>query len=181
MKTHALDLVTLLESLSHHSALLNTPILDTLPGFGGACRGWVQVQNGTVASCVLEGVNGERMEGEQALSLLRSVTEWQVTLDAELPERVPVQTPAVHSSPAVPPVPETGIPARRVAALPPPLLAPLPNKERLVLGMVFTMVNGQRGIQDIKAQLHLSADSIDSALRTLWNLHLIDYHTMSSL
>ncbi len=179
MKTHALDLVTLVESLSYRSALLNTPILDTLPGFVGACRGWVQVQKGAIVRCMLEGVNGERMEGEHALSLLRSVTEWQVTLDADPPERVPIQPPAVHSSPAVPPVPEIGIPARRVAALPPPLLAPLSTKERLVLGMVFTMVNGQRGIQDIKAQLHLSTDSIDSALRTLWNLHLIDYHASS--
>jgi hypothetical protein len=176
MKTHALDLVTLLESLSHRSALLNTPILDTLPGFVGACRGWVQVQKGAIASCVLEGINGDKMEGEQALSLLRLVTEWQVTLDAE----PLVHSPAAYSSPATPPVPNEGIPTRRVVALPPPLLAPLPSKERLVLGMVFTMVNGQRGIQEIKAQLHLSTNSIDSALHHLWNLHLIDYHPSSS-
>lgn len=97
MKTYALDLLTLVESLGQQAALLNTPILDTLPGFVGPCRGWVQVQEGAITSCVVEGVNGGRMEGEQALSLVRMLKAWQVTLDAAPPvASVPVAPVAVR-------------------------------------------------------------------------------------
>ena len=180
MKTHALDLMTLVESLSQQSALLNTPILDTLPGFAGACRGWVQVQKGTIASCMLEGVNGERMEGEHALSRLRSVKEWQVTLemDAQHSSFPSSGTPTEQTLPVTPRF--HLVPRRRVAAVSPALLASLPRKERMLLSMVFTMVNGQRGTEQIKAQLHVSAERIDAALRTLWNMHVIEYISSSS-
>ena len=138
MKTHALDVQTLVESLSQQSALLNTPILDTLPGFAGPCRGWVQVQHGAIASCVLEGVNGNKMEGEHALSLLHSVKEWQVTLEQDVPR--PPSTPSPPQTQRTP-VPDP-IPNRRVAALSPALLAPLPRKERMLLSMVLRWSTG---------------------------------------
>ncbi len=180
MKTHALDLLTLVESLDQHSALLNTPILDTLPGFVGPCRGWVQVQDGMVATCVLEGVNGDRMEGEPALSLLCAVQEWQVTLEQDAPH--PLSIPSTsQEEPRLPttPLPDL-IPRRRVAALSPALLAPLSSKERMLLGMVFTMVNGRRSTQQIKAELHVSAHRIDHAFHRLWTLQMIDYSNSSS-
>ena len=180
MKTHALDLVTLVESLSYQSALLNTPILETLPGFVGPCRGWVQVQDGAIASCLLEGVNGDKMEGEQALSLLRWVKEWQVTLDQDAHGSLS-ESSASQAEPNLPTTPRPDlIPNRRVAALSPSMLASCSSKERMVLSMVFTMVNGHRSTHHIKAQLHLSADNIDAALHRLWNLHLIEYRPSSS-
>ena len=121
------------------------------------------------------------MEGEQALSLVRAVTEWQVTLDQDLAR--PVSTASVpQTEQHVPTTPRPDlIPRRQVAALSPALLAPLSRKERMVLRMVFTMVNGHRGIQQIKEDLHVSAESIDHALATLHHLRAIDYRTPSSV
>ncbi|HEY5004800.1 MAG TPA: hypothetical protein VII61_16680 [Ktedonobacteraceae bacterium] len=38
------------------------------------------------------------------------------------------------------------------------------SKQRVILRTVFAMINGQRTIAQIKAQLHLSSKSVDEAL-----------------
>jgi predicted transcriptional regulator len=50
----------------------------------------------------------------------------------------------------------------------------LPVKERLILHTVFAMVNGNRSIDEIKAQLRLSPRDIDDALNWLYELDVIE-------
>jgi len=48
-------------------------------------------------------------------------------------------------------------------------------KQRVLLRTVFAMVNGQRTIAQIKAQLHLSSRGVDEALSYLQRIGAIEY------
>ena len=119
-----------------------------------------------MTSCVLEETSGSRVEGERAWELLRTVTPWLVTLAAVEPDGFQVDQ-GVSALDL--------IPVRQVPFVPTDLLQSLPTKERLIVGMVFVLIDGQREVRHVKASLHLSASAIDHALATLWQWHAIDY------
>ena len=48
------------------------------------------------------------------------------------------------------------------------------SKQRLVLRTVFAMVNGERTVEQIKAQLNLSSEAVDDALNYLSSIEVID-------
>ncbi len=48
------------------------------------------------------------------------------------------------------------------------------SKQRLVLRTVFAMVNGERNIEQIKAQLNLSSEAVDDALIYLNSIDVIE-------
>jgi hypothetical protein len=58
--------------------------------------------------------------------------------------------------------------------LDPDLLDHFSAKERLILRMVYALVNGQRTPAHIKAQLRLPSASVDEALKSLHALRVIE-------
>ncbi len=64
---------------------------------------------------------------------------------------------------------------RQRAPLPEALLRRLSHRERMVFRLVYTMVNGQRSIDQIKEQLHLSGETIDHVLEELRRLRAVDW------
>lgn len=55
-----------------------------------------------------------------------------------------------------------------------PRLNELNSKQRLILRTVFAMINGQRTIEQIKGQLHLSSQTVDEVLTYLHSVGVIE-------
>jgi len=168
-KTYFLDLQTLLTYLIDQSCELTTELKLS----GKAARGSLILKEGKIAYCTISFQNGYQIVGEQAYKLIEACTQWQVEL--EKPEEKkkkffpaqfspqPAPAPFLEVSPASVSNPWSP-PLRQKGALDLALLQNLPIKERLILRSVFAMINGQRTIAQIKAQLHLSSKSVDEAL-----------------
>ncbi len=173
-KTYYLDLVTLVDSLSQQSATLRTTLPKGVPGISEACTALVRVQNGKVIECVIEGKRGVRMDGTKAFQLLRTVEVWQVQLEAgqtNVPARVEHSGPASWQT--IAPSRFDGIPRQRMP-FNPAFVRDVSARERMVLHMVLTMVNGQRSIGQIKEQLRLPAETVDWALDYLRHIQVIE-------
>ncbi|WP_338248910.1 hypothetical protein [Dictyobacter halimunensis] len=50
----------------------------------------------------------------------------------------------------------------------------IPSRQRMVIRMVLTMVNGRRNVEEIKAQLQLSPGTVESVLEYLRALNIIE-------
>jgi hypothetical protein len=55
-----------------------------------------------------------------------------------------------------------------------PLLNAYNSKQRVILGTVFAMINGQRAVWQIKAQLHLSSKTVDEVLSHMQQIGVIE-------
>ncbi len=63
---------------------------------------------------------------------------------------------------------------RIIAPLESNLLNEYSLRQRVILRTVFAMINGQRTIEQIKGQLHLSSHTVDEALSHLYQLGTIE-------
>lgn len=69
---------------------------------------------------------------------------------------------------------QPGIPQLR-GPLTPFILNQYSSQQRIILRMVYALIDGQKSIEQIKAQLHLTPDAIDSALAVLRQHTIIIY------
>ncbi len=179
-KTYFLDLHTLLTYLQKQACVLTTELLVA----GKASTGQVVVRDGVIKSCLIRSQDGTRIEGNQAYQQLQTCTKWQVELERQEETRV---FPPTQLSPAPAPflpipsypwsesaAPGVRQPLRQKRALDVGVLQNLPVKQRLNLRMVFTMINGQRSAEEIKALLHLPPDVVDEILSRLRILDVIE-------
>lgn len=177
-KTYFLDLQTLLTYLNDQSCELTTELKVS----GKIARGSIVLKEGRIIDCLLSLQNGSQVTGEQAYKQLKACTQWQVEL--EQPEEKRKALPPVQFSPQptqflpTPPVPASRTwsppPLRQKRPLDPTLLQNLPMTKRFTLHSVFALVNGRRGNEEIRAQLHLSPRDFDDALNSLRALDLIE-------
>ena len=118
-------------------------------------------------TCFVEWSDGH-LEGNAALNLLQSSKEWQVHYDDAAQISPPTQRPL----PA--PAKEAVLVLYPTAS---PLSAEMLNnytpQQRFILRMVYVLVDGQHSIVQIKAQLNLPAETIDTALDVLRKLGTI--------
>ncbi len=176
-KVYYLDLQTLLEYLQGQSALLLTEV--HVPGQSGACTGYLFLKNTAIVACLIQSAGKMIVrEGEQAYQLVKGSAEWRVRIDPDIEQTYwllkqqggdfrPASAPLTQSSRAV------SIP-RPLVPLDADIIQSFPAKDRLLLRMVFTLVNGQRTAEQIKAQLRLPPEKVDEALRSLRALGIID-------
>ena len=163
-KIYYLDLLTLVESLQVDAAILSTQLPKGAPGLAEPCMGYVRIQQGRITDWRIEGRSGKKISGQQVLQFLQTIQQWQVELQQGTPgestnrdrSSVLSQNPTQYS-PALGPA--EYIP-RPVAPLHTHTLQNYSTRDRMLLRMVYTMIDDQRTIQQIKGQLHLPTQTI---------------------
>ena len=179
-KVYYLDLQTLLEYLQGQSALLSTGV--NVPGQRAPYMGHVFFQNATIIGCLIKTPDGTNWrEGEPAYQLLKARAEWRVRMDLDIEQTFRLMKhqsdrmqQGIPSSAGPAPPPPTEYAPRPMMSLEPALLQPFSAKERLILRLVFALVNGQRTSTQIKMQLRLPGETVDEALTRLYSLGVIE-------
>lgn len=190
-RTYFLDLQTLLTQLRSQSCTLTTKTVVERK----AATGYVRLKEGALVSCLVRTEDGVEIGGKQALQLLENCTEWQMRL--EQPEEKSIFSPT-EMSPRPAPMPSVQVPPQPFPFSPPPfysnssnslyswqplkqkrnldssLLQSLPVQQRLTVRMVFTMINGERSLEEIKARLQLPPGVVDEIVSKLRTLDLIE-------
>lgn len=91
-------------------------------------------------------------------------------------DQLPGQRPRTPSGPI--PVQRSNAPLRWFPVLKRELLheefLALPTRQRMIIRLVLTMVNGRRSVEEIKAQLQLSPETVESVLEYLRALNVIE-------
>lgn len=114
--------------------------------------------------------------------LLRNKTQWQMRIDSNIDQTFrsmrqqntqSLQSTQMQRTNSASSFPGSYIP-RPLGDLEPYLLNGYTSKQRLVLRTVFAMVNGERNVEQIKAQLNLSSEAVDEALMYLNTINLIE-------
>jgi|SRR5450432_1579617 hypothetical protein len=180
-KIYHLDLQTLINFLQDQSALLYTAV--DIPDIRGPCHGYVFLRKRTIIGCQIQSQDGVILyKDQEAYMLLSNKTQWQMRIDSNIDQTFRsmrqqntqgmqnVQTQNTNSAQSFP---FSYIP-RPLADLEPYLLNGYTSKQRLVLRTVFAMVNGERTVEQIKAQLNLSSEAVDEALTYLNTINLIE-------
>ena len=173
-KVYYLDLQTLLEYLQGQSALLSTNV--TVPGQKESYMGFLFFKNTAIIGCLVQVTdNTIWREGEAAYEFIKASTEWRVRMDPNLEQTYwLMKQPSVGQSRMTPPAAPTVYAPRSLMPLDYADLHPFTAKQRLVLRMVFALVNGERTPTHIKGQLRLPAETVDEALRSLHSLGVIE-------
>ena len=180
-KIYHLELQTLINFLQDQSALLYTEV--DIPEIRGPCHGYVFLRKRTIIGCQIQSQDGVILyKDQEAYMLLSNKTQWQMRVDANIDQTFrsmrqqntqSMQSLQPQNTNAGSSFPLSYIP-RPLADLEPYLLNGYTSKQRLVLRTVFAMVNGERTIEQIKAQLNLSSDAVDEALTYLNTINLIE-------
>jgi hypothetical protein len=173
-KVYYLDISTLRAYLRGQSAYLFAEV--KMPGQKEVLTGYVFLKNSTITACLIQTANKTIYEeGEQAYQLLKDHREWRVCIAPDIEEtyrQIKQQgSPPRQGIPAAPPTPNA---PRPLVSLDQSLFQTFPPKNRLVLRMVFALVNGQRTPAQIKAQLRLPAETVDEALQILHSMGIIE-------
>jgi hypothetical protein len=174
-KAYYLDLKTLLEYLQGQQALLSTEV--SVPGIRARCTGYIFFRETTIIGCLIQLLDGSVWrEGEEAYRFLTENREWYVRIDLNIEQtfRAMRQRYEPLAQSYVPPPPPRPRAPRAVKPLDAGALVQFSTKQRLLLRMVYTLVNGQRTVDQIKAQVHVPAEVVDDVLATLHNLGAIE-------
>jgi len=171
-RKYFLDLQTLLGYLQGKSAVLRTT--TTLPKNRQACQGYIFLKYGKVLNCyVLSQAGALMLEGTNAYNQLSTSTEWYVRIDMEeaieQELRSLMQRYGLTLHTLAPPDPShaTGRALRQKRPMDLAFVQQFPQNQSLLLRTVFTLVNGERTIAQIKAQLRYSPEVVDEALDML--------------
>jgi hypothetical protein len=174
-KVYYLDLQTLLEYLQGQSALLTAEVV--VPGQREPGTGYLFFQESRIIGCLIKTAgNNTVSEGEQAYQMLRGQGEWRVRMVPDIEQALRAlkqQHGGGRQAPDAPSVFARYTP-RPAMPLDPALLQQFHPRQRLVLRLVFALVNGQRTPTQIKAQLRLPDEAVDEALQSLYNLGVIE-------
>jgi hypothetical protein len=175
-KAYYLDLKTLLEYLQGQQALLSTE--TSVPGVRARYTGYLFFRETAIIGCMIQALDGSVWrEGEDAYRFLRENREWYVRIDLNIEQTLQAmrqrhvpQTPEYY----LPPSPPPGRAPRAMKPLDAAALVQFSSRQRLLLRMVFTLVNGQRTVDQIKAQVNLPAQVVEDVLEALRNLGVIE-------
>ena len=187
-----LDLPTLIDTLRGQSATLEANLPSNFSGLNGPGRGLVRLQEGRITECIILGRNGPLASGDIALRRLRAISIWQVTFMDQFPTpSLPLTPPPFPATPpqALPGTSQTGPLGATTDYLPQDVLiiprllkqpdigyvSSLGMKERLVLRLVLSQIDGLRSVQQIKELLSLAPETVDRALQSLKDAGLVTW------
>ncbi len=174
-KAYYLDLKTLLEYMQGQQVLLSTEA--NVPGIRARCVGYLFFRENYVVGCLIQTLDGRILrEGEDAYRLLTENREWYVRMDLNIDQtfRAMKQQHTPFTQGYTPPPPPISHVPRAIRPLDAAFLTEFSGKQRLLLRMVFTLVNGQRTVEQLKAQVHVPAGIVEEALATLHQLGVIE-------
>jgi hypothetical protein len=174
-KVYHLDLQTLVDYLQGQSAILQTPV--EVPHLREVAKGFLFLKEGTLLGCLIQSQDGSILHfGTEALALMQAKKQWQVRMypDVEHVLRALMQQGGLEGGGDPQPSPAFSQIPRPVRPLEAQVLNGYTQQQRLVLRLVFTMANGERTIEHIKAQLHLPPSVVEEALTTLRALGVLE-------
>ncbi|GCE45445.1 hypothetical protein EI42_02925 [Thermosporothrix hazakensis] len=140
--------------------------LHHIPGVRGRCMGYLHLVDGKVTSCHVEDQQGQRLP--IPLSILMSVEKKRGPFPWVL---YPLSTPRLGTPPR--PVQDTSPIPQRVGQLDVDRLEGWTTRQKMMLSIVFELVDGQRSVMQIKEDAPLSPDIVDDALTILVNMRVI--------
>lgn len=151
--------------------------LHHVPGVRGRCKGYLHLVEGKITSCYLEDRQGQRHQVTVKMLIQldneRGPFEW-VLIAAPAPpmpssHRIPF--PNQVGATQISPIP------RKVGPLDVEKLEGWTNRQKLMLSIVFDVIDGQRTIEDIKNDVPLPPNVVEEALRVLMALKAITIPT----
>lgn len=178
-RKYFLDLQTLLGYLQGKFAVLRAT--TTLPKNRQPCLGYIFLKQGKVLRCyVLSQAGALMLEGTDAYNQLSTSTEWYVSIDTEqaieqellsLMQRYGL---AFHALAPPSPARANNRALRQKRALDLVFLQQFSASQGLLLRTVHALVNGERTMAQIKAQLRYSPEIVDEALDMLRAMGFIE-------
>ncbi len=159
MQTYTLDLETLLALLQEveQNGRLSTILPSGIPGIKERCQARVDLQEGKIIFCQIEGQHGQVIaRGSQALQLLSRLDsqEWQLVAIQQL-ESLPVSTTVQQSSQNQWLLYTSALVPQRIPLIEQHTLNRLPLRHRQVLNLV----DGIRSVERITLILFSSTDA----------------------
>jgi hypothetical protein len=151
--------------------------LHHVPGVRGRCKGYLHLVEGKITSCYLEDRQGQRHQVNVAMLIQidneRGPFEWVLT-SAPAPlapssrdHTLPDSTGGAQSSPV----------PRKISSLDLERLEGWTNRQKMMLSIVFDVIDEQRTIEDIKNDVPLPPNVVEEALRVLIALKTITIPT----
>lgn len=144
--------------------------LHHVPGIRGRCTGYLHLVEGKVVACSIENQQGQRSPVSKDMLLRvdseRGPFEWTLQ---------PLPAPPTSSQRTeIPPRPIQGSPIPvSIAHLDLEKLDGWTTRQKMMLSIVFDLIDGQRTIEDIKADAPLPPPIVEEALRVLLSLKVI--------
>ena len=149
--------------------------IRSIPGIRGKCKAYLELSQGKIAACYLIDRQGQRHPASPQIL---------IQLDAEKgPFGWIFQASSAQLSPASASeqVYQVPTPTKSLSLIPQPLVRYLdsgllqqwtPQQQRYIY-MIFSMVNGQSSIDEIRRQTSLSPNIVDEVIRILLFLRII--------
>lgn len=144
--------------------------LHHVPGIRGRCKGFLHLIEGKVATCYVEDDHGQRLSiSKETLARVdseRGPFEWTLS-----PLPIP---PSINPRTDLPPRPTQNSPVpKTVAPLNMDRLESWTSKQKLMLSMVYDLIDGNTSIDKIKSISPLPTEVTEEALRVLLSMKLI--------
>lgn len=137
-----------------------------IPGIKGYCKAHLRLVEGEVVDCYLEDSKGQRHLSTKGiltrLETERGPFEWNFI---PLPSPTPAQEEPSHSHKSPVPRPVMGLDLAR--------LTTWNSRQKRALSLVFSMIDGQRSVEEIKYEGPLAPSVVDKALKILLALKVI--------
>jgi hypothetical protein len=139
-------------------------------GINGRCKVYLHLTAGKVVSCYAESKNGQRHQIHP--DILCRVDEERGPFEWSLLSQPASSTSPSLVKPLPRPVKTSPIPRRSAQLRVEQLSAWTPN-QRTILYTIFTMIDGQKTIEELKANGRFPPDVVEEALRILFSLNVI--------
>jgi hypothetical protein len=176
-KTYYLNLLSLIPQFGQQKVALYTTFPYGVPEIPEPCIGTVHIQEGRIMECSIEGRSGVSINGTKAFQILRTVVAWQVesAVDTHSMGVHAADSATSSSPPQLQPLPLDKVIPQRNMPLQPTHLDGLTAKERIVLRSVLALINGQRSVDQIKAQMKLPPETVERVLWQLRSMQIISW------
>jgi hypothetical protein len=149
-----------------------------VPGIRGQCQAYLELIEGKIMSCYLIDRTGQRhnFAKESLIKLDEAKGPFSWTFRKTTPLTSTTPFPEQTGKLAVPQLPRFPVPIRLIHHLDLQLLQPWTPEQQRCLYMVFSMVNGRRGIDEIKERSSLPPEVVEQAIQVLVRLQAIAMH-----
>jgi hypothetical protein len=147
-------------------------------GIRGHCQAHLELIEGKIVSCYLVDRAGQRYNfvKDSLIKLDDAKGPFSWTFRKAAPSTLTTPFPAQTEKLPAPQVPRSPVPIRLVHHLDPRQLQQWTPEQQQCLYMIFSMVNGQWGVNEIKGRSPFPPVIVDQALQALLRLQAIALH-----
>lgn len=160
--------------------------IPRIPGLNGSCRAFIQLTYGEPGSIFVEDANGQRHSSDrETLSRLdkeRGPYEWKLLSHTGISDHLQFTAP-VFASHQSSPTSESSATAQRppklkvISGFPWDQFSALPPEQLNTLFTIFTIIDEECTIDDIKGMIPLPPEEVEALVHTLLERHVIGIST----